>query len=632
MTEETKISEESIEEEKIEEITEDSKSNTENVENIEFEDADSNPDLPLDYEKKLGEEEEIEEIEEPFLKRSIKKTITYLNGKSRKIVTGTLILFSISIINFIAWNFLHWESLQYLGTFFSFTLLLACAAGILISYNVYNSDLRKNDDIRLSGLILSSGSVLATVFFMLYEISQNPCLLEASYVAAGSEKSCDSVKVDSLRSVTTIAVYTGSLGIVMLIYGLGLLRKPLIPYALAIALGGSLILTIVLLMSAFEWVEESVWLLLLPLLFLGMGLAGLHHRRYQLAGFVIGCYISGLAGIGWLIEPNLASGGFLGGGLPMTGSGLLFILRRTDREAREKMLNEAQELLDTGYPSRSLDASNRLMRRAQQDGVLMQDARMWLSKARALTGHREYERSITYYSMALEIEEQNENLWFEKGNLHRKLKQLNEAEHCFQSATEISYTFGDAWLKLAQTKERLEKLDEAEDNYLIALELECNHGLVYLGLGRVQSKLGKVKDALKSVEKSIASMNEDYRPYMVRGDIYFGLGDYERADSKGYSKAVNIRPDLKRGWRKLTKVYRAQDKNELLIMSLSRIIEIDSEDEMALWERAEAHFEAKKLGDAMGDVHKLLAINPGNQKARKFKAQILEKLDTREWD
>lgn len=626
MTEETKSSEESIEEEIVEVNHEDDRNNTENVENIEFEDADSNPDLPLDYEKKLGEEEE-EEIKEPFVKRNIKKIIFYLDGKSRRVVIGTLILFAISIINFITWNFTHWESLQYLGTFFSFTLLLACVAGILISYNVYNSELRKNEDIRISGLILSCGSVLAAIIFMLYEISQNPCLLE--YV---SEKSCDSVKIDSLRSVITIAVYSGSLGIVMLIYGLGLLRKPLIPYALAIAFGGSLILTIVLLMSAFEWVEKSVWLLLVPLLFLGMGLAGLHHRRYQLAGFVIGCYISGLAGIGWLIEPNLASGGFLGGGLPMTGSGLLFILRRTDREAREKMLNEAQELLDTGYPSRSLDASNRLMRRAQQDGVLMQDARMWLSKARALTGHREYERSITYYSMALEIEEQNEDIWFEKGKLHRKLKQWNEAEHCFQSATEISYTFGDAWLKLAQTKERLEKLEEAEDNYHIALELECNHGLAYLGLGRSQSKLGKVKDALKSVEKSIASMNEDYRPYMVRGDIYFGLGDYERADSKGYSKAVNIRPDLKRGWRKLTKVYRAQDKNELLIMSLSRIIEIDSEDEIALWERAESHFKDKKLGDAMGDVHKLLAINPGNQKARRFKAQILEKLDTREWN
>ena len=140
---------------------------------------------------------------------------------------------------------------------------------------------------------------------MFYEVSQNSCLTEFG------EGGCDGNI--SLRSVITISVYFGSIGIVMLIYGLGLLNKPLIPYALSISFGGSLILSIVLLMSVYDWIEKSVWLLLIPLLFLGMGLAGLHHRRYQLAGFVIGCYISGLAGIGWLIEPNLASGGFLGG-------------------------------------------------------------------------------------------------------------------------------------------------------------------------------------------------------------------------------------------------------------------------------------------------------------------------------
>ena len=622
MTEEDNLAEENNNEEVVEEIIDEI---IENAENIEFEDEDSKPQLPIDYAKNLGPEDE-EEEEEPFFTRNVNAFIKYLDGKSRNVVIGTLVVFLISIINFITWNITNYTYLEYFGTVLSFVLLLGCATGILISYNVYNIEINHNKDIRISGLILSAGSVLLTVFVMFYELSQNPCLIEFR------EENCNPVNVDSLRAITAVAVFAGSLGIVMLIYGLGLLQRALIAYALAISFGGSLILTIVLLMSAFEWIEQSVWLLLIPLLFLGLGLAGLHHRRYQLAGFVIGCYISGLAGIGWLIEPNLASGGFLGGGLPMTGSGLLFILRRTDREARENMLNEANDLLETGYPSKSLDVSNRLMSRAQRDGVLMNDARMWLSKARALTGHREYDRSITYYSMALEIEEKNEEIWFEKGDLHRKLKQWIEAELCFQNATEIEYTHGSAWLKLAQTKERLEKLDEAEESYLIALELECNHGLAHLGLGRSQSKLGKIKDALKSVEKSIAILKEDYRPYMVRGDIYFGLGDYERADSKGYSKAVNIRPDLKRGWRKLTKVYKAQDKAELLIMALSRILEIDSEDEIALWERAEAHFESKKLGDAMGDIHKLLAINPGNQKARKFKAKILEKLDAKEWE
>ena len=610
---------------KEEGIDKNEESEDEDSEEVETEESDGEEEeaAPIDYTTKLGIEEE-DGPANPFIKRNIKNAIDYLDGKSRSVVIGALTIFIISIFNFIAWNFTELEALKYVGTTLAIFLLIACGLGVLISFNVHNVEIKKNADVRTSGLILSIGSILIALFFMVYEIRENSCLTEYT------EISCDGDV--SLRAVTTIAVYAGSLGVVMLIYGLGLLERGLVPYALAIAFGGSLILTIVLLMSVFNWIEESVWLLLIPLLFLGMGLAGLHHRRYQLAGFVIGCYIAGLAGIGWLIEPSLASGGFIGGGLPMIGSGLLFILRRTDREARERMLKEAQELLDTGYPSRSLEVAGRLIRRAQRDGVLMQDSRMWLSKARALTGHREYTRSTTYYSMALEIDPHNENLWFEKGNLHRKLRQWDEAEECFQNSTEISYTFGDAWLRLGQIKERLEKMGGAEEAYLIALELESNHGLAYLGLGRVQSKLGRVKEALKSVEKSIALMEEDYRPYMVRGDIYFSLGDYERADSKGYSRAVNIRPDFKKGWRKLTKVYRAQDKRELLIMALSRILEIYSEDEEALWERAEAHHDSKKFGDAMGDIHKLLALNPGNQKARKFKAQILEKLDTKEWN
>ena len=614
MAEEEKIEDTSKEEEVIEEET--------SVEEVISNDEEEN--APIDYTKKLGEEETSNDDEEVAFTQFVNKCIEYLDGRSRKVVLWTLAIFLLSTFNFIAWNFVESEFLKYTGVLLSTLLLFSVICGILISYNVYNQMNPKNDDIRLSGIILSVGSILVTLFFMIYQIQNNDCLTEFS------EANCDAEI--SLRAVITISVYTGSVGIVMLIYGLGLLEKNLIPYALAIAIGGSLILTIVLLMSVYSWIEESVWLLLIPLLFLGLGLAGLHHRRYQLAGFVIGCYITGLAGIGWLIEPNLASGGFLGGGLPMTGSGLLFILRRTDREAREKILSKSQQLLEDGFPSKALDASNRLIRRAQRDGVLMQDSRMWLSKARALTGHREYGRSITYYSMALEIDQNNENLWYEKGELHRKLKQWEEAESCYLNSTEIQYTHGDAWLKLAQMKERMKKFEEAEEAYLIALELECNHGFAYLGLGRVQSKLERVKDSLKSIEKSISLLKEDYRPYMVRGDIYYSIGDYERADAKGYSKAVNIRPDIKSGWRKLAKVYRSQDKTELLIMALSRILEIDSEDERALWERAECHFNSKNLGDSMGDIHRLLALNSGNQKARKFKAKILERLDTREWD
>ncbi|SVC78401.1 uncharacterized protein METZ01_LOCUS331255, partial [marine metagenome] len=263
---------------------------TEDSKEIEGETEESNEDdesfpAPIDYTTKLGIEEE-DEPEEPFIKRNIKNAIKYLDGKSRSVVINALSIFIISVLNFIVWNFTELEVLKYVGTILAIFLLIACGLGILISFNVHNVEAKKNEDVRTSGLILSSGSILIALFFMLDEIRENSCLTEYT------EISCDGNV--SLRAVTTIAVYTGSFGVVMLIYGLGLLERGLVLYAAAIAFGGSLILTIVLLMSVFNWIEESVWLLLVPLLFLGMGIAGLHHRRYQLAGFVIGCYIAGL--------------------------------------------------------------------------------------------------------------------------------------------------------------------------------------------------------------------------------------------------------------------------------------------------------------------------------------------------
>ena len=252
MTEETD-SESDSKEENIDENEESEGEDSKEIE-VETEESDGEEEeaAPIDYTTKLGIEEE-DGPANPFIKRNIKNAIDYLDGKSRSVVISALIIFIISIFNFIAWNFTEWETLKYVGTTLAIFLLITCGLGVLISFNVHNVEIKKNADVRTSGLILSIGSILIALFFMVYEIRENSCLTEYT------EISCDGDV--SLRAVTTIAVYAGSLGVVMLIYGLGLLERGLVPYALAIAFGGSLILTIVLLMSVFNWIEESVWLL-----------------------------------------------------------------------------------------------------------------------------------------------------------------------------------------------------------------------------------------------------------------------------------------------------------------------------------------------------------------------------------
>ena len=229
----------------------------------------------------------------------------------------------------------------------------------------------------------------------------------------------------------------------LFLHGLGLLPRSQLMLGLSMALGGGAILLLAVL-------QPAAMALLLPLLLLGLGMAGLHHRRYQLAGFVLGCYLAGLGCIGWLVAPEMASGGLLGGGLAMAGSGMLFLLRRSDREARRAMLAEVEQALEEGHPSVALEAANRVMHRAQQDGMLLEDERLWAAKAHALLRHRQYDRAIIYFSMALEIAPQDEQLWYDKGALYRRLGEWGGAARCFAQATELDYAFPEAWLALGQ--------------------------------------------------------------------------------------------------------------------------------------------------------------------------------------
>ena len=192
MAEEEKIEDNSIEEEKVDEETKsDPPVSEEEEENA-----------PIEYTKKLGVEEEEEEEESTFTE-FIDNCIEYLDGRSRKVVLWTLGIFLLSTFNFIAWNFVESEFLKYTGVLLSTILLFSAMCGTLISYNVYNKIHEKNVDVRLSGLILSVGSVLVTLFFMIYQIQTNDCLTEFS------EANCDAEI--SLRAVITISVYALSL-------------------------------------------------------------------------------------------------------------------------------------------------------------------------------------------------------------------------------------------------------------------------------------------------------------------------------------------------------------------------------------------------------------------------------------
>ena len=420
-------------------------------------------------------------------------------------------------------------------------------------------------------------------------------------------------------------VMFGGLGAALLLRSLGLTPHELRHYCAALAVGsGGIVLMVPL-------APDQPWALLPFLLLLGLGLAGMHHRRFQLVGWYLGCYLVGVGALGALVDRQVAVGALIGGGLPLAGSGSLFLIRRYDRDARQQLCRRGERLLAAGKPAEALREFNRAMEGAQREGALFHDAELWAGKARALAAHRHHDRALTHYAMALEAAPQDEHMWFEKGELYRHLGQYAAAASCFERATELEFPFTDGWLALAQMRERLRELEPAEVAYRNALTLGADAATAQLGLGRTLAGLGRVREALKVLDQAVALAPDNPAPYMARGDIYYSLQDWERADQRGYSRAVRLKPGLTRAWRQLARVYRAQEKPEMVVMALSRLLEHEPDDLPARWQRAELHYHANDFGEAMADLHAIIASDPGHRKARQFKALILEKLDDKGW-
>ena len=207
----------------------------------------------------------------------------FLRGRSHDTVLSALALLALAWADLAVWRVTGLAQLQLAGIVLGALLFICGGLGLVLMINLHTGR-REPGDTLTAGIILALGGVVAA--------SIGIWLALAWAVAA--------------------ATGIGGVGVILLLRGMGLLPQSQLSLGISMALGGGAILSLAVLQP------EAVWMLL-PLLLLGLGMAGLHHRRYQLAGFVLGCYLAGLGCLGWLVSPEVAAGGLLAGGRVQSG-------------------------------------------------------------------------------------------------------------------------------------------------------------------------------------------------------------------------------------------------------------------------------------------------------------------------
>ena len=286
-----------------------------------------------------------EEVSENWVERLSMK----FKGRSHDMVRLGLVVTIFEIFVFAIWKYIemqnenhalapYQEISTYMGLICAIILMVWCFVGILVSINVQPIK-RENSKGTPGGLLLSIGGLLITGLSINYEL-----------IWLGG-----------------IGTAVGGVGILFILHGLGLLPREHVAMGMMLAMGSGLAVIV-----SLNKPETTLWLLG-PLLMIGLGMAGLHHNRVQLVGFVIGCYLSGVGSLYWWNDPAATASALLGGGLPLLGSGSLFLIRQSDTEGMESIFQEGEEALEDGDIGKALEIYEKLLKAKQREGGVLED-------------------------------------------------------------------------------------------------------------------------------------------------------------------------------------------------------------------------------------------------------------------
>jgi len=96
----------------------------------------------------------------------------------------------------------------------------------------------------------------------------------------------------------------------------------------------------------------------------------------------------------------------------------------------------------------------------------------------------------------------NRDHWFDEGNTHLAIGELEQASDCFRKAVDIDPDFFDGWHALGMTLMRSDAINEAIGAGIMATTLRPNDLLAWTALSQMYVKNGQIPEAEDAKSKS----------------------------------------------------------------------------------------------------------------------------------
>ncbi len=235
---------------------------------------------------------------------------------------------------------------------------------------------------------------------------------------------------------------------------------------------------------------------------------------------------------------------------------------------------------------------------------------------------KQFDKAVSYFEKALSIDEKD-TYFVNTGNAMASMKQFGQAEEQYIRALELNSKSIKAAESLANMYEYQGRTIEAS-NYWSKLVSETGNAKYYTMYARNLIKREKFRDALDILYNY--SSKEQSSTWYLMGICEYQLRNFGSA-ADALKQALAIDPDSEEIRHYLSVVYLASGKTDDAIMQLDKLINISPRNHRFLTEKGVILISRNMIEEALELFEESLTVEPGFEKALKYRDMALKLLE-----
>ncbi len=196
---------------------------------------------------------------------------------------------------------------------------------------------------------------------------------------------------------------------------------------------------------------------------------------------------------------------------------------------------------------------------------------------------------------------------YQRGNYAAAIEEID-------AALKINAGIADAHFNRGNVLKRLKRLDEALESYDRAAALKPGDPLILNSRGTVLRELKRFADALADLNSVIAARPDFSEAFNNRGNVFQDMERYDDA-LLDYEKAIALKPDNAGAFTNRGNLYKQLEQFDQALADYDKAIALEPDHADAVYNRGTTLMELRRFDQALADYNKAIPLKPGHADA-----------------